>query len=84
MLTLFAFQAAITDARTHRNERRAPADLEALVENSPVRVVVLDARAGRPVSFNREARRIVESMRTPAPTGGECFWPSSLEQTLAR
>ena len=27
--------------------------------------MVLDARAGRPVSFNREARRIVESLRTP-------------------
>ena len=25
----------------------------------------MDARAGRPVSINREARRIVESLRTP-------------------
>ena len=50
--------------RTHRGERRARADIEALVETSPVGVVVLDARAGRPVSFNREARRIVESLRT--------------------
>ena len=67
VLTLFASQAAaaITNARTHRGERRARADLEALVETSPVGVVVLDARAGRPVSFNREARRIVESLRTP-------------------
>ena len=67
VLTLFASQAAaaITNARTHRNERRARADLEALVETSPVGVVVMDARAGRPVSFNREARRIVESLRTP-------------------
>ena len=67
VLTLFASQAAaaITNARTHRRERRARADLEALVETSPVGVVVLDARAGRPVSFNREARRIVESLRTP-------------------
>ena len=67
VLTLFASQAAaaITNARTHRRERRTRADLEALVETSPVGVVVLDARAGRPVSFNREARRIVESLRTP-------------------
>ena len=66
VLTLFASQAAaaITNARTHRSERRARADLEALVETSPVGVVVLDARAGRPVSINREARRIVESLRT--------------------
>ena len=40
------------------------ADLEALVETSPVGVVVLNARAGRAVSFNCEARRIVESLRT--------------------
>ena len=67
MLTLFASQAAaaITNARTHRGERRARADLEALIETSPVGVVVMDARAGRPVSFNREARRIVESLRAP-------------------
>ena len=67
VLTLFASQAAaaITNARTHRNERRARADLEALVETSPVGVVVLDARGGRPVSVNREARRIVEGLRTP-------------------
>ena len=67
MLALFASQAAaaITNARTHRRERRARADLEALVETSPVGVVVLDARAGRAISFNREARRIVESLRTP-------------------
>jgi len=67
VLRLFASQAAaaITNARTHRSERRARADLEALVETSPVGVVVMDARAGRPVSFNREARRIVESLRMP-------------------
>ena len=67
VLTLFASQAAaaITNARTHRRERRTRADLEALVETSPIGVVVFDARAGRPVSFNREARRIVESLRTP-------------------
>ena len=67
VLMLFASQAAaaIANVRTHRSEQRARADLEALVETSPVGVVVLDARAGRPVSFNREARRIVESLRMP-------------------
>ena len=64
---LFASQAAaaIVNARTHRDERRARADLEALVETSPVGVLVFDAEAGRPVSVNREARRIAESLRTP-------------------
>ena len=65
VLTLFASQAAtaVANARTHRDEQRARADLEALVETSPVGVVVFDARTGHPVSFNREVRRIVEDLR---------------------
>ena len=50
------------NARTYRAEQRARADLEALVETSPVGVVVFDARTGGLVSLNREARRIVESL----------------------
>ena len=67
VLALFAAQAAaaIANARTHRAERQTRADLEALIEISPVGVVVFDARSGRPVSFNREARRIVEGLLTP-------------------
>ena len=51
---LFASQAAtaIANARTHRDEPRAPADLEALVDTSPVGVVVFDAKSDRPVSFS--------------------------------
>ena len=66
VMALFASQAAaaIANAHTHRDEQRARADLEALVETSPVGVAVFDARTGRPVSFNREARRIVEPLRT--------------------
>ncbi len=66
VLVLFAGQAAaaIANARAHRAEQRARADLEALVETSPVGVVVFDARTGRPVSFNREARRIAGSLRS--------------------
>ena len=67
VLALFASQAAaaIVNARTHESERRARANLEALVETSPVGVVVFDAKSGRAVTFNREARRIVKSLRTP-------------------
>ena len=67
VLELFASQAAsaIVNARTHRAVRSARADLEALVETSPVGVAVFDATSGRPRSFNREAGRIVESLRTP-------------------
>ena len=67
VMALFASQAAagIANARTHRDEQRARADLEALVETSPVGVAVFDARTGHPVSFNREARRrIVEPLST--------------------
>ncbi len=67
VLMLFASQAAtaIANARAHAAERRAHADLEALVETSPIGVVVFDARTARPVSVNREARRIGESLRMP-------------------
>ena len=67
VLVLFASQAAtaIANARTHRDEQRARADLEALVETSPVGVAVFDARTGKPVSFNREANRIAEGLHMP-------------------
>ncbi len=66
-LVLFASQAAtaIANARTHRDEQRARADLEVLVDTSPVGVVVMEARTAKPVSFNREAMRIVEGLFTP-------------------
>ncbi len=66
-LLLFASQAAaaIANARTHRRERRARADLEALVDTCPVGVAVFDARSGQPVSLNREARRIVGRLHPP-------------------
>ena len=64
-LVMFASQAAlvIANARAHREERRARADLETLIDTSPVGVVVLDARTGMPASFNREAMRIVDGLR---------------------
>jgi len=67
VLVLFASQAAtaIANARAYREERRARANLEALVDTSPVGVVVLDARTGSVVSLNREARRIVDGLRVP-------------------
>ena len=68
VLLLFASQAAtaIANARVHRDERNARVGLEALIETSPVGVVVFDARSGQPVSINREARRIVEVLGRPA------------------
>ena len=67
VLVLFASQAAaaIANARTHRDEQRARSSLEALVDTSPVGVVVFDAKTAQPVLLNREGRRIVEGLRTP-------------------
>ena len=70
VLVLLAAQAAtaIANARTHRDVQRARADLEALVDTSPVGVVVFDARTAHPVSLNREAQRMVESLCMPDRT----------------
>ena len=67
ILALFASQAAqvIANARIHREERRARADLETLIDTSPVGVVVFDVKKGAAVSFNRETRRIVDVLRQP-------------------
>ena len=75
ILALFASQAAtaIANARMHRDEHRARADLEALVDTTPVGVVVLDASTGRPVSYNRAASRLVRGLCNP---------DDSLEQLL--
>ena len=66
-LVMFASQAAlvIANARRHRDEQRARAGLETLVNTTPVGVLVLDARTGNPVSVNREARRIVSALCEP-------------------
>jgi len=67
VLQLFASLAgaAIANARAFRDEQRARANLEALVDTSPVGVVVFDARTGGAVLVNREAKRIVEGLRIP-------------------
>ena len=64
-LVLFASHAAmaIANARRHREERRVRTDLETLIDTSPVGVGVFDALTGDLKSFNREASRIVHSLR---------------------
>ena len=74
-LGMFVGQAALAlaNARQHRNEQRARADLEALIDTSPVGVVVFDTKLGQLVSLNREASRIVGDLLMPG---------HSLEQLL--
>ena len=66
-LAMFAAQAAlvIANARRHREERRAKARLETLVNTAPVGVVVFDAGTGTPSFVNREALRIAEGLSDP-------------------
>ena len=67
ILVMFASQAAlvIANARRYREEQRARAELETLIETSPVGVVVFDAGTGALLSINREALRIVDGLRSP-------------------
>ena len=67
VVAMFASQAAlvISNARQYRDELRARTDLETLIDTSPVGVVVFDARTGAPMSFNREAIRIIGSLQMP-------------------
>ena len=67
VLALFASQAgaAISNARSYRDEHGARTKLEALINTSPVAMVMFDARSGQVVSMNRESHRIVEGLRMP-------------------
>ncbi len=69
-LVMFASQAAlvIANARRYRDEQRARAGLETLVNTSPVGVVVFNAGTGTASFINREALRIVDELRNPDQT----------------
>ena len=88
ILVLFASQAAtaIANARTHRNERRARAGLEALIETSPVGVVVFDARrtAARSPSTARRGASPKACARRAARRRSWSRWSPSAGPTAAR
>ncbi len=86
MLSLFASQAgaAIANARRHGDERRVRADLEALIDTSPVGVVVIDAQSGKLVSLNQETRRIVGNLMTPGNTAEDLLDVMSARRTDGR
>ena len=69
-LAMFASHAAmaIANARRHREEQRARANLETLIDTTPVGVVVFNAGTGVPVSLNREGRRLVDGLTDPGQT----------------
>jgi len=63
-IAMFAALAtmAIANAERYENERRAKAQLEVLVNTSPVGILVVDAKTGDFLLSNREAKRITTSM----------------------
>lgn len=67
VLSLLALQAgaAIFNARKYRDEQRARADLEALIDTTPVGVVIFEAESEMPVYFNAVSRRIVQELSLP-------------------
>ena len=73
VLVMFASQAAlvIANARRHWEVQQARADLEALINISPVGVVVFEAKTGVLLSANDETRRVswgVEADGKPSQT----------------
>ena len=60
-LVMFSSQAAlvISNARRYRQEQRARADLEALVNIAPMAVLIFEAESGELSSVNEEAIRII-------------------------
>ncbi len=74
ILVMFASLAAqaISNARRYQEMFLAKADLETLINISPVGVAVFDATTARMVSSNREARRI----------SGDLNWPDLKRDSL--
>ena len=85
-LVMFASQAAlvIANARRYREEQRARAALETLVETSPVGVAVFNAMTGAPVSFNREGLRIVSGLLEPGQAPEELLEVITLRRADGR
>ena len=75
VLAMFASQASmvIANALRYRDEQRARADLETLINTSPVGVLMLDATTGRMVSLNPEARRLLSDLAEPDLPLEECL-----------
>ena len=67
ILVMFASQSAvaIANSRVLSTARQARADVEALVNVSPVGVLVFDAKTGDLLSANDETRRIVGKLNAP-------------------
>ncbi len=82
-LVLFASQAAlvVSNARTHREEQQVRADLEALINISPVAVLVFDGKSGDLISFNAETKRMVGELNSRGRSQAQLLEVMSLRTT---
>ena len=85
-IVIFASQAAMAIANAHRyrDEHRAKADLEALVDISPVGVLVFDAKTRDLVSLNQETRRIIRGLHAPGHSLAELLSVMTLRRPDGR
>ncbi len=85
-LVLCASQAAlvIANARRYRDEQRARAHLETLIDTSPVGVAVFNALTGAPLSFNREMRRILGGVSNPDQSPQEFLENLTVRRAVGR
>ena len=81
-ITVFAYHAAsaISNARIYGEERRAKADLEALVDTSPVGVLVFDAKTQDLILVNQETKRIVRGLDVPGRSQAELLSVMSFQR----
>ncbi len=85
-VVMFAAQAAlvIANARRYGEALRARADMETLVDTSPVAVLVFDARTGELKSLNREAKRIAGEMVPAAESIEEALGAARIRRADGR
>ena len=81
IIAAFAAQSAVAMHNSARYDLalRAKADLEVLIQLSPIGVLVFDARTGQLVTRNREAERIIGDVGTP-----DGSWESALNTVSYR
>ena len=75
MAAMFAAQAAsiIFNARRYEAELRTRADLENLLDDTPVGVVVFDAQTGQLAYINQEIRRMMSVLEFPEESMANAF-----------
>ena len=86
ILVMFASHVALlmANARRHLEERQARADLEALVNISPVGILVFDRKTGDLISTNDEVRRIVGKVNSPGRALSELLETMTLRRPDGR